>query len=265
MGIYSQPRVPLSSPLTYPSTTIMTEYDYSPEAVERYYEKQKSIARWVDKQAYEASNYGNPFVPDPPSRSTSGGSSSSGRHGGYRNGDVPRSISHVDSVNLYPRPATAHGHRSGHRSSYSTNNASSPTLAPNGQVPHRYSSGSSSQSHSRSHSQTPTHRRPPPSRSQTYAHAHGASTGQPVPSLPVRSATLPAHLQSQQPGQPHYTAAPGQTVVMQNGRQTYVVVPPHNTRVQICVRISILYLFISTHLPFPHFVLPSHLRVPCPR
>lgn len=249
----------------------MTEYDYSPDAVERFYEKQNSVARWVDNQAYQAPGYGNPFVPDAASRSGGGGSSANNR-----SGNLGRSVSSpVDPRHAYPRPATAHGHRSGQRGVYPSTNASTPTLVPNGQAPLRYSSGSSSQTQSRSHSQTPAHRRPPPSRSQTYVHARGASTGHAVPPLPARSTTLPSHLQSQQPGVPQYTSAPGQTVVMQNGRQTYVVVPPHNARVQICVRISfrllpsfpcasilapcpvlVLTLFFCTSVPF-HFALPG--------
>ncbi|KAJ3560898.1 hypothetical protein NP233_g10536 [Leucocoprinus birnbaumii] len=43
------------------TTSTMTEYDYSPEAVDRYIAKQHSIARWVDNtNRYEP---GNPFLP----------------------------------------------------------------------------------------------------------------------------------------------------------------------------------------------------------
>ena len=42
----------------------MTEYDFSPEAYERYLEKQSNIARWVDKTRRYAPS--NPFFPTTP-------------------------------------------------------------------------------------------------------------------------------------------------------------------------------------------------------
>lgn len=51
-------------PATAPSLATMTEYDYSPEAYERYMAKQHSIANWVSKtNSYPPAN---PFVPTTP-------------------------------------------------------------------------------------------------------------------------------------------------------------------------------------------------------
>lgn len=43
----------------------MTEYDYSPDAVERYMENQNRVAGWVSGQAYEAPRYKDPFNATP--------------------------------------------------------------------------------------------------------------------------------------------------------------------------------------------------------
>ncbi|EJD08443.1 uncharacterized protein FOMMEDRAFT_16804 [Fomitiporia mediterranea MF3/22] len=210
----------------------MTEYDYSPDAVERYIAKQNSVARWVDSQEYQKHAYRNPFVPDPKD-------SANARDG--RN--LSRSVSTppVDPYARHARPSTAHktshrDNRDPYRGIYSSN-GSSQTQSTAVPTVHRYSSGGThSRSHSQSQSIPTTHRVPaPPSRSRTYAYAQGNSGSSSTTHLPassrspVRSQTLPA-----QPMATQYTSAPGQTVVMQNGRQTYVVVPPHGTRVQVC-------------------------------
>ena len=122
----------------------------------------------------------------------------------------------------------------GERDYYRTHasNASSATLAQS--VP-RHSSGSGSSAHHRSKSQPRSeHRRPHTSRSvSTYEKPVRASYDQP----PVRSATLPA--QYPHPAQPQYTSAPGQPVVVKDGRRAYVVVPPHGGRVEVRVRVFI--------------------------
>ena len=234
--------------------TTMTEYDYSPEAFEKYMERQTSVARWVDRQAQESHKYRNPLVPDEyapsasPSRSNSGGSGG----GGGRGANLPRSVStppeprHQHSHTQVYAPAygygqqnQVYGHRSGHsshRSHTSNHSASTATLVQ--PQPHRYNS-SSSHSHSRSHSTSHTAvyssnggggSRHPPARSRTYATAMASMSATHLPQAkPTRSQTLPSHVQ------PQFTGAPGQTVVMHNGRQTYVVVPPHGARVQVCV------------------------------
>jgi hypothetical protein len=43
----------------------MTEYDYSPSAVERYLETQSRVSHWVSNQSSETSKYSSPFHPLP--------------------------------------------------------------------------------------------------------------------------------------------------------------------------------------------------------
>ncbi|KAL5531898.1 hypothetical protein ACEPAF_5461 [Sanghuangporus sanghuang] len=248
----------------------MTEYDYSPDAIERYMEKQNSVARWIDRQAQEARNYGNPLVPEEYSSSPSPSRSNSG--GGGRGASLPRSVStppdprHQRGQAHAPAygHASGHGyaHRSGHsshRSHSSSNSASTATLVQPQPQPHRYSSPLGGSSHSRSHSTSQTavysssggSRRPPPTRSRTYATAMASMNAMHLPQHSgrgsTRSQTLPA------PTQPQFTGAPGQTVVMHNGRQTYVVVPPHGARVQVCSPQS-----TSPTYPTPQNYVPAH-------
>ena len=217
----------------------MTEYDYSPDAVERYYAKLNSVAKWVDRQTYEARGYKNPFVqtPSEQDRSAQGFYAS-----GARDRDVQRSASPPSGY----RTSQPYSNRSGRerdrtvvaeRDHYRTHasNASSATLVQ----PSARASGSSHRSKSQPRSE---HRRPHTSRSVStsvpYDKPGRASYDQP----PVRSATLPA--QYGHSNQPQYTSAPGQTVVVKHGRQQYVVVPPHGGRVE--VRVRLLPLPLST-------------------
>ncbi|KAI1785965.1 hypothetical protein LXA43DRAFT_898847 [Ganoderma leucocontextum] len=42
----------------------MTEYDYSPDAVERFQTKMAGVGKWATDQSHWRSGYGNPFIPD---------------------------------------------------------------------------------------------------------------------------------------------------------------------------------------------------------
>lgn len=211
----------------------MTEYDYSPDAVERYYAKLNSVAKWVDHQTYEAPAYRNPFqqTPSEVDRSSQG----------FYVRDASRSTSPPNG-NGY-RVSQPHPHRTGRerergeREYYRTHasNASSATLVQAAAPRYGSASGSSTPHRSKSQPRSSDHRRPQTSRSVTatvpYDRPVRASYDQP----PVRSATLPA--QHAQPAHPQYTSQPGQAVVMKHGRQTYVVVPPHGGRVEVRVRV----------------------------
>ncbi|KAL5521310.1 hypothetical protein ACEPAG_9233 [Sanghuangporus baumii] len=258
----------------------MTEYDYSPDAIERYMAKQNSVARWVDRQAQEARNYGNPLVPEEYSSSPSPSRSNSGGGGGGRGASLPRSVStppdpHHQRGQAQAPPygyASGHGsaHRSGHsshRSHSSSNSASTATLVQ--PQPHRYSSPLGGTSHSRSHSTSQTavyssnggSRRPPPARSHTHATAMASMSATHIPQHSGRTSTRSQTLSAQT--QPHFTGAPGQTVVMHNGRQTYVVVPPHGARVQVCSPqpISPTYTtpqnYVPAHYPYAQPISPT--------
>ncbi|KAH9848725.1 hypothetical protein C2E23DRAFT_842302 [Lenzites betulinus] len=48
----------------------MTEYDYSPDAQERFQAKMAGVGDWVTQQKHHAPKYSNPFVTEPASSST---------------------------------------------------------------------------------------------------------------------------------------------------------------------------------------------------
>ncbi|KAI0667242.1 hypothetical protein C8Q78DRAFT_947052, partial [Trametes maxima] len=48
----------------------MTEYDYSPDAYERFQTKMAGVGDWVTEQRHHAPKYSNPFVPEQASSST---------------------------------------------------------------------------------------------------------------------------------------------------------------------------------------------------
>jgi hypothetical protein len=228
---------------------VMTEYDYSPAAYERYQAKLNNVAKWVDRQSYEAPSYANPFVPTPSENER-------GSKGFYANRPLGRSMSPpVDD-----RYSQSHALRRGRDYHTHASNASSATLVQ--QPTTRYGSGSGSSTPHRSQSQPRSHKRPQTSRSQTITYDKPVSAGYGQP--PVHSATYPAvQPQYAQPQHHHgqqYTSAPGQTVVMKQGKQTYVVVPPHGGRVEIRVRKfpspSFMDLSYSLYLFYSHFPLP---------
>ncbi|KAH8115466.1 hypothetical protein DFH11DRAFT_108652 [Phellopilus nigrolimitatus] len=221
----------------------MTEYDYSPDAYEKYMVKQRAIARWVDRQSYEAPRYGNPFLPseygDPPPAPANPPTKPLVRSASTP--VDPRAVSGQSHSRTRDRHNYHHAHH--HRG---PSNASSQTLVQTYGAPAapRASAGPSSSSppHSRPHSHSRSgaraHSRPPPARSQTYAHASQPAFSSSQVQLskgPVRSATLPAQTQTliQSQPQPHYPSAPGHPVVMTHGHQTYVVIPAPGTRVEV--------------------------------
>ncbi|KAI5118964.1 hypothetical protein M0805_009375 [Coniferiporia weirii] len=211
----------------------MTEYDYSPGAYARYQAKLRSVENWVNKQSYEAPGYQNPLMPEEPYvqptkpllRSLS--SPADPRTAGSR---PSRPDSH--------RPRDYREHNDPHYRGHSSNSSSQTLVQSYGSSAPKYAAAGSSQpqpqpqlqsrSHSHSRTSSRAHSRPPATRSRTYAYAsqadYGATQGQ---VHPTRSATVPAQYPAQ------YASAPGQPLIMQHGRQTYVVVPPHGARVEV--------------------------------
>ncbi|KAL0950460.1 hypothetical protein HGRIS_010409 [Hohenbuehelia grisea] len=115
----------------------MTEYDYSPDAYERYIAKQLSIARWVDNTNQHAP--ANPYTPPTPAQRT--------RPLQTTHEARPQPIRSKTS----PSPLPAHQARSAH--SRRSSNARSPTShRPSASVSHLPDSASSrTQTSSRSH------------------------------------------------------------------------------------------------------------------
>ena len=114
----------------------MTEYDYSPDAVERFQAKMAGVGKWASDQSYWRSGYGNPFTPDdstarpyPPSRQESSSSRPRDRPQPSRsrtlptnlNPAIPSGYGQTSRALAYaqapaPRPSTASASRSHHRS-----------------------------------------------------------------------------------------------------------------------------------------------------
>ncbi|KLO13625.1 hypothetical protein SCHPADRAFT_903954 [Schizopora paradoxa] len=201
----------------------MTEYDYSPEAYERYIAKQQSIARWVERQAQEAPRYANPFLPSEagqPARTVDD-----------RRRSVTRSFSTpVDARHNSPSPARHH-HRSHSQHTnakvhtmhlYSAQHSSTPTLVQDG-------SHGGSRSHSHSRSSSRAHARPPPSRSQNYTSNPAFSASQ---TQLHRSSSHRSHGSSTAHAV-QYSSKPGQPVIWNQGKQTYVVIPTRGGRVEV--------------------------------
>lgn len=166
----------------------MTEYDYSPEAMDRFLATQDRIARWVDKTKQQPP--ANPFTPQTPAphapqplpfhdpRSSKHKRSAS--HGGSR---PPPTRSHTAPPrDVYPQ------HMPINPNSYPQPHHAAPPM-------HRYDSDKTSRKTSRSsrshHSSTATLVRPPPVRSQTSYMAPPPTHHLP-PRQPMRSNTTPA-------------------------------------------------------------------------
>lgn len=211
----------------------MTEYDYSPDAIEKYMEKQRKISRWADEQARlaEANRYGNPFLP---SEADTGRPQNMSRSKSSPVDSVYESSRHSRSRST-PR---VHQSRTTHYSSQGHGHASTPTLVQNEDPYSRSHSHSRSRSHSRPSSRS--HTRPPPSRSHSYAanHHYSASQGH-----LVYDSRHPHHNQYDPDRSSVRYASPGEPLVMQQGKQTLVVVPTRGSRVEIMV-----CLFFCTRL-----------------
>lgn len=58
-----QPTTTTSQSHTPLPARLMTEYDYSPDANERYQAKMAGVGRWASEQRHHAAKYSNPFLP----------------------------------------------------------------------------------------------------------------------------------------------------------------------------------------------------------
>jgi hypothetical protein len=122
----------------------MTEYDYSPEAHQRYMETQSRISNWTRQTSQHASEYENPFKPtDPnllsrsdfyskdskPKRSKS--LSGTTRHPPIRSQTMPQRLSHIEPPLPRPLPRPPTGSTTprpdSHRSSTANVSRSSPS------------------------------------------------------------------------------------------------------------------------------------------
>lgn len=136
----------------------MTEYDYSPEAVERYQHKMRGIYDWVRDTERATSPTSSPPRTSPTSYSK------------------PRSVPLAAPIPVVPIPAPQLYHHH-----------SSPQSHPHHHRRHHSRSRDDARTHSRSRSNS-TSTRHPPSRSRTYSYATQAAQT-PYGSIPVASPT----------------------------------------------------------------------------
>jgi len=210
----------------------MTEYDYSPDAYERYLATQQRIARWVENtNQYPKSNPfvlsptidPKPIADSPPTTSSRVASQSAGS--GY---SKTRTRSSSDAT--YCKPEGSHPSKApltaGQRSS--TEHSQSPSQ-------HASSSRSRPPYHSRHSSQSTTSRYTSGSnRTQTTTSSYKTiNPSKDRPTYIKRSNTTPI------------------LVPLDGGRGGYVIVPPKGTRMEVLVSSCLLLLlFLSWWLTF---------------
>lgn len=206
--------------------TAMTEYDYSPEAYEKYVRTQERISNWVSQTKAHERQYANPFVPS--------------EAGGDRSSTPPpkphRSRSSGSTTTVTVRPKAINPpppQRSKTLDSRHERSGASPTT-----------SGSSRPSRSRSFTNTSPDSRSSKPRSRSHTHSHSQSYSQPQP-LPQRSYTHPPMPMQPPPrsnstppvqyktyDMPGRRGGPVQIPPPRNG-ETYVIIPPSGRRVEL--------------------------------
>ncbi|CDO71050.1 hypothetical protein BN946_scf184844.g54 [Trametes cinnabarina] len=195
----------------------MTEYDYSPDAYERFQAKMAGVGSWVSEQRHHAPKYANPFVPEQSS------SSSSARP---RTGTTSR----VDDRSRQHTPKDERPQPSRSRTLPTPPRARQGPVGP-GDPHSRHRSARSPQ-------RSATLPADPRYVSATYAAA--APIQAPVPhhavprASPVMYAPPPAP-PGYQTRQVEYKYTPGQPVVLPPPRpgETYVIIPPKGGRVDV--------------------------------
>lgn len=254
----------------------MTEYDYSPDAYERYIEKQRGIARWTEQQAEAAGRYANPFLPTEVSDTSRSSTphvhtrptihrTNSPQVSRSRSAPTKASQSSRHRSQSTPRHSTS---SSSHSNAYYTRGANTTYVSPHRVVYHHTGSPDHSGHSSRSSSRAPRDytsgggssatyaSRPPPSRSHSHSRAayYTNEGGGNYGNVGVdfgrhsRSKTLPVQ----------YTAPAGQPVIMHKGHRTYVIVPNADERLQVRVSSQAFNIVFK-----PLIFLPNHLVVRC--
>ncbi|KAH9916942.1 uncharacterized protein BXZ73DRAFT_105635 [Epithele typhae] len=202
----------------------MTEYDYSPDAVERFQAKMAGIGRWATEQKYYSSSYANPFLPSEASSSSSSSSSQPPR---------PRSSSRPEphhrprepptrSRTLPPGASYGHGQRS-----RTLNYSPQPDSSAPSRGHHR--SGSTPADPRRAHTlPTPVVYGHPP-------YGPGPSPMRATPAPNVYQATNPAYQPPPGSRTMDVKFVPGHPIVLPPPRrgEQYVIIPPKGGRVDI--------------------------------
>ncbi|OSD05079.1 hypothetical protein PYCCODRAFT_1337361, partial [Trametes coccinea BRFM310] len=211
----------------------MTEYDYSPDAYERFQAKMAGVGSWVSEQRHHAPKYSNPFQPE-----QSSSASSSRPRTGTPSRVEERSRHHTPKderpqpsrSRTLPNPATGSGVPA-HTTSRTYAYAQQGPVGP-GDPHSRHRSARSPQ-------RSATLPVDPRYTSATYAAAAPAPT--PVPhhvvprASPVTYPPPPPPPPGYQTRQVEYKYVPGQPVVLPPPRpgETYVIIPPKGGRVDV--------------------------------
>ncbi|KAI0765862.1 hypothetical protein BD413DRAFT_456479, partial [Trametes elegans] len=197
----------------------MTEYDYSPEAHERFQAKMAGVGSWVTEQRHHAPKYSNPFVPEQASASSSTvrPRTSSRQDDHSRQQDRPT----PSRSRTLPNPPTASG----------AHGQTSRALA--------YAQQGPSDPHSRHRSaRSPQRSGSLPANQQYVAAAYGPPAA-PAPPAPHQAMPRTSPVAYAPPGyrtrQVEYNYTPGQPIVLPPPRrgETYVIIPPKGGRVDV--------------------------------
>jgi len=185
----------------------MTEYDYSPEAYERYMGTQRRIAHWVDDTHQQPLS--NPFVPSTRGSVAGHGSVHNGGESVARSGRTTRRSASI-----------SHPHSQAHsRHGFVAPSSRRPDMERTYSAPHTRSTR-------RSHPpsiQAPSSRQ---SRSSSYDYSSGTSESHTVPYTTIHPDPYnPTYI-------PQSTAQPI-VVPLDGGRSGYMIVPPRGRHLEV--------------------------------
>jgi hypothetical protein len=204
---------PKSDYLTIPaqaSFTIMTEYDYSPDAYERYLATQQRIARWTEETSrYRASN---PFITSRTenSHSSFGSPSFSGSRPPSTDRSQTRRRSTSDSANKRPVPSRS---------------CTAPTSVHGSSAEYSHSSSRSRSTHHHSSGSSASRRTSGSSRRRATA-----STLKTV----IPNSDSPTYIKRSK----------SQSVLVPIDGGRYVIIPPKGTRLEVLVSTYLLLLSV---------------------
>ncbi|RPD60246.1 hypothetical protein L226DRAFT_526538 [Lentinus tigrinus ALCF2SS1-7] len=198
----------------------MTEYDYSPDAVERFQAKMAGVGKWANDQRYFAPKYSNPFIPEDQASSSRPAARTPARQETYPQ-PAPRHHDRPQPTRSRTLPAPVVAAASpppGH-----TSRAYAYAAQPDPRAPHP-----SSSSRNRSGSQPPAARYPYPTPVAPGAH-------QPVPRASPAAYPPPPPPPGTRQVVMEYKYVPGQAIKLPPPRrgEQYIIVPPKGGRLEV--------------------------------
>ncbi|TFK81010.1 hypothetical protein K466DRAFT_558425 [Polyporus arcularius HHB13444] len=193
----------------------MTEYDYSPDAIERYQAKMKGVGKWATEQRYHAPTYTNPFLPEDQASSSHPAARTPARQETYPQ-PAPRHHDRPQPTRSRTLPAAAASPPPGH-----TSRAYAYAAQPDPRAPRP-----SSSSRNRTGSQPPAGRYPYPTPVAPGAHQavpRASPAGYPPPPPGTRQVVM------------EYKYVPGQAIKLPPPRkgEQYIIVPPKGGRLEV--------------------------------